>query len=305
MASGDKPGISLVLLAAGVGSRYGKLKQLEQVGPGSNTIADYTIFDAMRAGIDRVVFVIRPETEEAFRRQFDRTIERHSEVAYCHQCRSVGNSGTGCQVQSWGTGHAVLAAADAVDGAFVVANADDLYGQAALGAAYDYLARDDGSEVPTHAIVAYSLAGTLSDSGPVSRAICQCDADAGLRDIVEIDGIERHGQSGRYIDDRGTSHLISGDALVSMNLWAFRPAVFKQLGECSKANVCQASESARSEFRLPTAVSGLVRSGRARVKVLRAGGRWCGLTYRQDKTHVDEHIRLLIKAGAYPEVLWS
>ena len=304
----DAEALTLVILAAGAGRRYGGLKQLEPVGSGEATLIDYTAFDAHRAGFGRIVLVIRPETEPDFRSHFDSRFGSHLELSYAAQ--RLDGVPAGCKTPAgrtrpWGTGHAVLAAEGRVEGPFAVANADDFYGDGALRTVRQFLSNADVGDVPTYAVVGYALAGTLSDTGGVSRAVCDCGPDNDLRDIVETDGIERHGRHGRYTDAKGISHIVDGETLVSMNLWAFRPTIFKHLRSRFKQHLSLQNEVDGSEFRLPTAIRGLVEERTARVRVLRSDSVWCGLTHRRDKAHVVEQIQSLTETGHYPPKLWG
>ena len=299
---------TLVILAAGTGRRYGGLKQLEPVGPGAATLIDYTVFDALRAGFRRFVLVIRPETEPDFRSHFDPRFGSNLELSYAHQRLDgvpAGCSPSTGRRRSWGTAHAVLSAEGRVHGPFAVANADDFYGDGALRAIGRFLADPDEGAVPTYAVVGYALSETLSDTGGVSRAVCDCDPECELRDIVETDRIERHGRHGRHTDTAGISHTIDGETLVSMNLWAFRSTIFGQLRSRFEQHPALQDEADRSEFRLPDVIRALLKERAARVKVLRSDSVWCGLTHRRDLPHVVERVQSLIETGHYPRELWG
>jgi len=289
--------MTLVVLAAGAGSRYHGLKQLETVGPGDATIADYVAYDAWRTGVRRLVFVVRAETETLFRSRFDSTIGKQMEVEYCHQYDDSWRDGT----RVAGTAHAVLSAAPLVDGAFIVANADDLYGPEALQAATDFLKAPLSSGEPEHAVIVFTLAQTLSDTGAVSRAICRVDSSGLLCELEELERVERHQGGGRYVDASGVTCSVDGGALVSMNLWAFGPTIVDPLRAGWTAHQRTAGSG---EYRLPDAVCDAVRAG-VRVKVISGGARWSGLTHPQDKPRVVNHVRALVEAGVYPERLWS
>ncbi|MEP0846517.1 MAG: NTP transferase domain-containing protein [Phycisphaerae bacterium] len=300
---------SFVILAAGVGSRYGGPKQLEPVGPSGETLIDYAAFDAHRAGFSRIVLVIRPDAERAFRERIARGMQRRTSVALVNQRLDALPDGARCppgRTRPWGTAHAVLAAASVVDGRFAVANADDFYGAAAIATLGAFLSETpDGGATPEHALIGFSLRDTLSDAGSVSRAVCRCDADGWLQEIREITKIRRRGDNGVARDEQGREHVLEGDTLVSMNLWAFRPPLMRQLGEEFREFLRVHGDSTSAEFYLPAAVGRLVERGDARVRVLRAPGRWCGMTYRGDRGVVEQEIHHQISAGTYPERLWD
>lgn len=299
---------SFVILAAGVGSRFGGPKQLEPVGPGGETLIDYAAFDALRAGFSRIVLVIRPEAEDAFRERIGRGMQPRISVAFAHQRLDALPSGVCCppgRTRPWGTAHAVLAAADAVEGPFAVANADDYYGADAIAALGGFISRAPGETSPEHALVGFTLRDTLSDAGPVSRAVCRCDANGRLEAIREVTSIRRHGKDGIAPDGHGRERVIDGDTPVSMNLWAFRSPFMRQLGDEFREFLRAYGGSTSAEFYLPAVVGKLVGRGLARVRVLRAAGRWCGMTYRGDRGGVEQAIRRQIAAGVYPERLWE
>jgi dTDP-glucose pyrophosphorylase len=299
---------TLVILAAGMGSRYGGLKQVEPVGPCGETILDYSVFDALRAGFGKVVFVVRPEMQGEFRSQIGQRIERHVAAAYAPQ--SVGMLPAGFRVpigrsKPWGTGHAVLSAENAVDTPFVAANADDFYGPAAFADAAGFLLDERQAAAFTYAMIGYQLCDTLPKSGRVSRAICRCTSEGRLERIEEVTGIERQGLDAQYTDCAGQVRFISGGELVSMNLWAFAPSVFDLLGQAFHRFLEQHAASPDAEFHLPSAVGTMIQSGAAKVRVLRSRDPWCGVTHREDRVAVAERVREMIDRGVYPRELWG
>jgi hypothetical protein len=299
---------ALVILAAGLGRRYGGLKQLEAVGPGGATIMDYSIYDARRAGFGRIVFVIAPEMEAAFRNTFGQRYERLVPVAYAIQRLDALPSAFAAppgRKKPWGTGHAVLAAQQFVQEPFAVVNADDLYGANAYTSLSDFLRREEPEEVPTYALVGYALRDTLMEAGAVNRACCRCTSEGWLEGITEIANIERHRSGGQYRDESGRRQLISGDQIVSMNAWGFQPTFFDQLGELFERFLRQNAESPTAEFLLPGAVQDLVAAGCARVRVLPTEATWVGVTHRGDRARVIETISELVKQGRYPSRLWD
>jgi dTDP-glucose pyrophosphorylase len=298
---------TLVILAAGISSRYGGLKQLEPVGPNGATIIDYSIYDALRAGFGKVVFVVRPETEAAFRGSFGQRIEKHAPVGYAQQRLDGLPPGFDVppgRTKPWGTGHAVLAVENLVHEPFAVVNADDFYGASSFMALNTFLQQEEEATAPSYAVVGYSLGNTLTEAGSVNRAVCRCTPDGWLQDIVEIMGIERHGPDGRFTDHLGVEQVIGGDTPVSMNMWGFRPSIFEHLWEAFRRFLQGEGASCEAEFHLPSAVRDLIRNGLAQVRVLPAGDLWSGVTHPQDKARVATLIHELVDRGEYPRELW-
>jgi len=299
--------LTLLILAAGVGRRFGGLKQLEPVGPGGEALMDYTVFDALRAGFSRVVLVVRRETEAAMARHLEMGFGARVEVRFVHQeldALPAGFSVPGNRTKPWGTGHAVLSAVEEVAGPFAVANADDYYGAGALPELARFL-EADSSEVgpPTYAMVGFQLGETLPESGTVSRGLCRQDATGWLQRLQEIPAIQRDGLRASWEDDGGVN-TVGLDALVSMNLWAFGPALFADL-ERRFEGFLSASPGPGDEFYLPMAVNEAIAEGLARVRVLEASGQWCGMTSREDRDLVAATLRGLVEQGVYPPKLWD
>jgi NDP-sugar pyrophosphorylase family protein len=308
MRETSRDDLTLVVLAAGVGSRFGGLKQLTGFGPGGETLVEYSIFDALRAGFSRVVLVVRPETEAEFRESIGARIDGNVRIEYVHQ--RLDKLPAGWQLppdrhKPWGTGHAVLASAEVVDGPFVIINADDFYGADAFAAAGRFLTAPPPAQVPVYTMVGFALAQTLPESGSVSRAVCRCDNAGWLQSIVEVTAISRSDQGGRYTDDSGTAHQVDGGALVSMNLWGFTPDIFPKLTRHFSSFLELHLNTPDAEHRLPDLVQELVNTGRARVKVLPSDSDWCGVTYQEDRSQVVEHLKRLVSKGVYPERLWE
>jgi dTDP-glucose pyrophosphorylase len=299
---------TLVILAAGIGSRYGGLKQLEAVGPGGATIMDYSIYDALRAGFGKAVFVIRPDMEDAFGETIGRRYEQHIPVAYAFQrldaLPSRFTPPPGRQ-KPWGTGQAVLAAEAQVHEPFAAINADDFYGANSFAVLAKFLPQEDAADVPTYAMVGYTLRETLAEAGSVNRGCCRCAPGGWLERITEVVGLERHGPDARYTDESGNAQTIGGDELVSMNLWGFRPIFFEQLGALFDGFLRKNGASQTAEFHLPTAIQDLIHAGRARVRVLPTPDTWVGVTHREDKARVVRMIRELVAQGRYPQKLWD
>lgn len=301
----DTP-LTLVVLAAGMGSRYGGLKQLAAVGPAGETLMDYSLFDAARAGFTRAVFVIRPDMEEAFRAFAEGRFGEHMAIATVHQRLTDVPGGATVpaeRAKPWGTAHAVLAAAGAVDGPFGVVNADDFYGRSAYEAAARFLLQEAGGDPPAWAVVGYRLADTLSEAGGVNRGVCRTDPHGWLTAIEEITGLVRRGHEvvGRA---GGCQAVLGDDDPVSMNFWAFTPSIFTEL-RASFATFLAGPDLDSSEFLIPSVIQDAILATRGRVRVLASGARWIGMTYPADRPLLETELRVLVGAGAYPAPLWS
>lgn len=294
---------TLLVLAAGLGSRYGSLKQIDPVGPNGETIVDYSIYDAIRAGFGKVVFVIRKDIEQPFRMAVGARFEKRVEVEYVFQELDKlppGFSAPAGRIKPWGTSHAVLVAADAINEPFAVINADDFYG----AESYRSLARYLQSDLLKYAMVGFILRNTLSDFGPVSRGVCRADGNDFLQGIVELANILRDGVHAKNTDATGRVTRLSGDEVVSMNMWGFTPRIFGQLGEHFQRFLERSGSDLSSESYLPGAINELVLERLAQVTVLHTKDSWCGITYREDHPLVVERISHLIRDGFYPERLW-
>jgi dTDP-glucose pyrophosphorylase len=294
---------TLLVLAAGMGSRYGGLKQIDPVGPNGETIIDYSIYDALRAGFGKLVFVIRKDIEEPFRQVVGARFEKRVPVEYVFQELDALPPGFVVpegRTKPWGTTHAILMAADAVREPFAVINADDFYG----AEAYRALAGHLQSGAADYAMVGFTLRNTLSDFGSVSRGVCTVTSDGLLKDVVEMTTIVRDGAHARNTDASGRVTSLTGDEPVSMNMWGFTPRVFEQLRALFAEFLARNATELRAECYIPSAVNELVSSAQARVRVLGSADSWFGVTYRDDQPRVTESIRRLIHDGRYPERLW-
>ena len=294
---------TLLVLAAGMGSRYGGMKQIDPVGPSGETIIDYSIYDALHAGFGRVVFVIRKDIEKQFRDTVGVRLERRVAVDYVYQ--ELGNLPHGFSVpigrtKPWGTTHAILSASDAIHGNFAVINADDFYG----ANSYRMLAEHLQGGSADYAMVGFVLRNTLSDFGAVSRGVCQVDRNSFLQGLVELTNIEREGGHARNTDTAGRVTRLSGDEVVSMNMWGFAPRIFGQLKEHFLKFLEMNSSDSRAESYLPNTVNELVSNGREHVKVLNTSDSWTGVTHRKDHERVRERIGRLVREGRYPQRLW-
>jgi hypothetical protein len=300
-----------VILAAGVGSRYGGPKQIEPLGPAGATLLDYSIYDAVRAGFETVVLVIREDLEAAVRATIGVRWGKGGGVPLCYARQRLDDLPAGlplppARTKPWGTGHAVLAAASEVSGPFAVVNADDFYGRDAFLRTAAFLAAGHAGESPgTFANIAYPLRDTLSAAGGVNRAVCRADEGGWLETVEEVVDIRRLGE-GAYegSDPRGRPVRLAADALVSMNLWAFTPAVFAALRR-GFAEFLRQDTAGGSEFLISHGIRDAVRRGEARVRLLGTHSRWLGVTYPDDRPRVEAALRQLVAAGEYPERLWG
>jgi dTDP-glucose pyrophosphorylase len=294
--------LPLLVLAAGMGSRYGGLKQIVPVGPGGETIIDYSVHDAARAGFNKLVFVIRRDIEAQFREIIGRRFESRMAVEYVFQ--EIDSLPPGFQVPTgrkkpWGTGHAVLTAADTIRESFAVINGDDFYG----ARSFELLAAHLRNEPARHAMVGFVLKNTLSEFGSVSRGICELTGGGFLKSVTELTRIEKAGNGARNTDSAGRVQPLSGDEIVSMNMWGFTPGVFGHIREQFCAFLRDTGPDEKSEFYIPTAVNHLIGAGQERLKVLRSPDAWFGVTYPDDCRRAADGIRQLIAQGKYPEKL--
>ena len=297
----------LVVMAAGMGSRYGGLKQVEPVGPAGEMLVDYSIFDAIRAGFERAVFIIRRDIEDDFRRAVGRRFERHIDSDYAFQELEdlpAGFTPAPGRTKPWGTGQAILITERFVRSPFAVVNADDFYGLVAFQALFDYLQTDRTRSPHDYALVGYILRQTLSAHGTVSRGICDLDGDR-LRNIREIKRIDRANGTPFFKDEGGTVQRLDPDATVSMNTWGFTTEIFEQLRELFTEFLARHASSPDAEFLIPSAVGTLLERNEARVSVLPSAAQWFGITYQQDKAQAAARIADLIASGDYPPRLWS
>ncbi|MDO4633012.1 MAG: sugar phosphate nucleotidyltransferase [Eubacteriales bacterium] len=301
---------TLVIMAAGMGSRYGGLKQIDPVDEQGHIIMDFSIFDAVRAGFEHVVFIIKKENEADFRTSIGNRMEKQLKVSYAFQELNSLPEGFEVpegRVKPFGTGHAVLSAADQIPGPFVVINADDYYGPHAYQVLYDYLTTHEDDEKYRYAMVGYALKNTLTENGHVARGVCETDENGMLCSIHERTRIEKKGDGAAYTEDEGKTWTdLDPECMVSMNMWGFSHSLLEEL----KAGFPKFLEEnltvnpLKCEYFLPFAVDDLVQEGKASVALLPTQDRWFGVTYKEDKPMVEEAIRRLKKEGLYPEQLW-
>ena len=302
----------LVVLAAGMGSRYGGLKQMDSVAGHGQSIIDYSIYDARRAGFEKVIFVIKRELEEDFHRLVGDRIARGIQVEYAFQELDdlpAGYAVPAGRKKPWGTTHAVLAARDLIRGPFAVINSDDYYGPEAFRLIYDFLSTQDEAAVPQrYAMVSYLLGNTVTDNGSVARGVCRVGEDGLLREVVEYTRIEKDGSDARSTLDGGETWVpLPGSTPVSMNFWGFQRS-FVDEGEARFPEFLDrilAENPEKGEFYLPLLVSRLIGEGKAQVQVLPSEDKWYGVTYREDKPGVVAALADMTARGLYPENLWG
>lgn len=301
----------LVIMAAGMGSRYGGLKQIDPVDEQGHIIMDFSLFDAVKAGFEKVVFVIKKENEQDFREVIGDRIAKVFKVEYAYQ--DIQNipeefAVPEGRVKPWGTGHAVLSCKHLIDSPFVVINADDFYGRSAFSQIYDYLMAHEDSDKYNYAMVGYVLENTLTENGHVARGVCTTDNSGHLTGIIERTHIEKREADSAYTEDGGeTWHVIPKGSIVSMNLWGFTASFMKELESGFVPFLEQGlnSNPLKCEYFLPSVVDGLVENGKAEVTVLKSFDRWYGVTYKEDKATVENAIRKMKAEGLYPEKLWE
>lgn len=300
----------LVVMAAGMGSRYKGLKQIDPVDPQGHILMDFSIFDAVRAGFQKVVLIVKEENKQAVKEAIGDRLAPFIQVAYAVQDRAAlpeGFTVPSGRVKPWGTAHAVLCAAEEIDGPFAVINADDFYGRHGIQAIYDFLAAQPEGE-SHYAMVGYRLKNTVTDHGSVARGICRLNSRGELVSVQERTRIEKQADGIAYSEDGGTTWTqIDPEAFVSMNLWGFTPDFLEELKRRFPAFLEKGlrEDPLKCEYFLPAVVNSLLEEGRGRVSVLHSEDRWYGVTYREDKPKVVEAIRRLKEEGSYPETLWE
>ncbi len=296
-----------MILAAGIGSRYGGLKQIEAVGPHGAIVIEYSVYDALRAGFDRVVCVIRRDIEKDFRNLVSSRFEKKIPVDYVFQDLADLPGGFAVPAdrkKPWGTGHAVLACREVVKSPFAVINADDFYGSRSYKALGVFL-EDVKADSCDYSMVGFTLRNTLSEHGHVARGVCEVDKNGLLTRVVERTHIEKTEKGARFSDGDGACLDLTGDEVVSMNMWGLTPSLFGHLQREFEIFLKTNGTNAKAEFFLPTVVDGLIKARKATTKVISTPEHWFGVTYPQDKAVVVEGIRILVAKGVYPEKLWE
>ena len=298
---------TLVVLAAGMGSRYGGLKQIDPMGPSGETILDYSVFDALRAGFSKVVFIIRPDFEADFRNNVSSKFEHLVDVEYAFQTLDKLPSGWSIPVgreKPWGTTHAILCAADVVKENFAVINADDFYGQESYAVLNNELSSID-SLANTFSMVGFTLRNTLSDHGSVARGVCTTSENGLLTHIDEMTNLSREGNGAVYTREDGSVLNLTGDEPVSMNMWGFTPRLFDHLDRVFQEFLRTSGTELKSECFIPLTVGQLITEKHVTCKVLRSNSTWFGVTYKEDKEIVQGSIAALVEKGKYPQSLWG
>ena len=302
---------TLVIMAAGMGSRYGGLKQIDPVDEQGHIIMDFSIYDAVRAGFEKVVFVIKEENEADFKEAVGDRISKYMDVSYAFQ--ELNNIPEGYEVpegrvKPWGTAHAVLSCIDQIDGPFAVINADDYYGKEAFQLIYDYLASHQDDDKYRYTMVGYELGNTVTDNGHVARGVCSMNENGELIAIHERTRIEKRDGGIAFTEDDGkTWTAVPADTIVSMNMWGFTKSILKEIKEGFPAFLDKGlmENPMKCEYFLPTVVSDLLGEERATVAVLKSADKWYGVTYKEDKPVVVEAIQKMKDAGLYPKHLWE
>ncbi len=300
----------LVIMAAGMGSRYGGLKQMDAVDEQGHIIIDFSIYDAIKAGFKKVIFIIKKEMEEDFKKVVKKSVKHIEEAEFVFQDINkvpAEFSMPEDRVKPWGTGHAILCCKDKIKGPFAVINADDYYGREAFIKIYDFLSGPMQDEGTLYAMMGYELKNTLTDNGSFARGVCNVNEESYLTNITERTKIEKTSNGARYYDwETDTWIDIAADSTVSMNLWGFQENILKELEKefALFLNSEVKNNPLKSEFFLPTVVQHMIESQKAQVKVLHSKEQWFGVTYKEDKEIVLKEITKLKKAGVYPEDLW-
>lgn len=297
---------TLVILAAGLSTRYGGNKQLAPVGPNGEVLLDYAVFDAVRAGFTDVTFVIRRDMEHEFRNHVAERVEQRVELDFAYQ--ELDNLPAGRSVppgrsKPWGTAHAILAARASVDTPFVVINADDFYGASAYGLLFEFLSQPQSGRIPVFAMIGYTLAQNLSEFGGVSRGICECNENGFVEEIVEVKRIERSAGKISGVTIEGEPYPLSGRETTSMNIWGLTPAVFPLLEDQFDRFLAENAHDPDAEFLISTALNEQIANGTSRLRVLPAEEHGFGMTFEADTPNVSRQVRKLISAGDYPEDL--
>lgn len=302
----------LVVMAAGMGSRYGGLKQIDPIDQEGHIIMDFSIYDAVKAGFKKVVFIIKKENELDFKEAIGNRLSQYIEVAYVYQdLKNIpdGYSVPEGRVKPWGTGHAVLSCIDAIDGPFAVINADDYYGPHAFQMAYNFLSKErDEHEGYQYMMVGYKLEHTLTDNGHVARGVCVIDDNDYLKTIHERTQIEKRDGKAAYTEDGGKSWIeLSEDSTVSMNMWGFSSSILKELKERFSKFLDEnlLNNPLKCEYFLPFVVDELLTENKVHVKVLKSMDKWYGVTYKEDKPVVMNAVQKLKDEGIYPQHLWN
>lgn len=293
---------TLLILAAGIGSRYGGLKQVDGMGPGGEAILEFSVYDALRAGFGKVVFVIRKDIEAAFREKVGRKVEAQIQTEYAFQELDTALdwlTEKPHREKPWGTGHAILSAKKYLTEPFATVNADDFYGADGFQVLADFLSKDCSPS--RYGMVAYQLGNTLSENGAVSRGVCAVNAAGNLEDVVERTQIERFEDGIHFTDEGGTRHFLADNTPVSMNLWGLHHSALNEIESQFQEFVQATMDKPRAEFYIPTVVNNLLKANKISLKVLNSNSQWYGVTYPEDK----ETVQRALKGMGYPLGLWK
>lgn len=296
---------TLLILAAGMASRYGSMKQIQSFGPSGETIMDYSIYDAIQSGFEKIVFIIRKEFAADFKNIFEPKWGGKVETAYVYQEMDSyldGFTVPADRVKPWGTAHAVLCAKSVILDPFAVINADDYYGRDAFEKAYLFLTTQ--SNPTTYSIIGYDLAKTLSENGSVSRGVCEVDKDNNLVSIHERTKIYRNKDGVITYEEGGKTFSVPDDSKVSMNFWCFDPSVFPFIEKIFKEFLAKSGQEPKSEFFIPIIGDRFIHEGKGKIKIIPTAASWFGVTYKEDAPGVQENINSLVKSGVYPEKLF-
>ena len=297
---------SLVILAAGMGSRYGGLKQIDPVGPSGEIVIDYSIYDALKVGFKKIVFVIRKDIEKDFRETIGNKFADKADVHYAFQAKEDLPAGFKLppeREKPWGTGHAVLAAKDEINEPFAVINADDFYGQKGYELLFNHLSTETDENI--YAMVGFALRNTLSDFGTVARGICTVNKDGMLQKVVERTSIAKEGDHAISNEPDGSIFELTGNEWASMNMWGFSQNMLSHLENGFADFLKEKISIPKSEYFLPAVVDNLINADKVKTKVLTSMDEWFGVTYQGDKHHVIKSIQALVEKGAYPANLWG
>ncbi|MBR1993563.1 MAG: nucleotidyltransferase [Firmicutes bacterium] len=302
---------TLVIMAAGMGSRYGGSKQVDKMTDAGEIILDFSLYDAMLAGFNKVVFIIREEHRDVFRELVDERAGRFLDVEYAYQ--KLEDIPEGYEIpegreKPWGTSHAVMAARHLIDGPFVVINADDYYGPGAFSSLYEYLLKNEDGDKYEFCMAGYKLENTVTENGHVARGVCELDENGYLVGVTERTKIEMKEEGIAFTEDDGESWTVLPEGtVVSMNFWGFSAAMMKELEAGLPAFLDKAltENPLKGEYLLPFTVDSLIKNGKARVKVLTSPDKWCGVTYKEDKEDVKNTLEAMKDKGLYPEKLWK
>lgn len=298
---------TLLILAAGLGSRYGGVKQMDKIGPSGESIIDYSIYDAIRAGFGKVVFVINKKIEQDFKDVFEPKLNGRIETIYVLQDIEKLPQGFICpkdRLKPWGTAHAILATKDVINEPFAVINADDFYGAASYATIKEFFDQSNEGKLQ-FSMVGYNLDKTVTDFGTVSRGVCSLNAQSNLIEVNERTNIQRKGKSIGFFTPDEKWNQLEGNEIVSMNFWGFTPDLFKHL-ESGFVNFLKESiDTPKSEYYIPTIVTELIANKLADFKVLESKDQWFGVTYQQDRPIVIESVKKLVESGEYPKKLWA